>query len=267
MVSTKQPTIETAIQCVDEEMDLLETEQTAFRRFRARLAAIPPQQSTGRQLPTPGHDTAAVRHPDSKPLTEVKTAYRETVMAVPHYDREYGDTLRESLAAEFGAELARYLSESQTLGPLAYSALLEESERAKTDRETLRTQIQTERRSLLEMNESLNDLESELHELSNRISAAGTSKTLARIDNRLAALEQQCLDLVNRRQTTIHDRRGQRLAGIEGTSLAQYLYQDMETVTPVLFEATRCLRTLQNQRTRCLTGVDDESADNVGAIP
>lgn len=265
MVRTTQPTIERARDRVESEAELVDRERAAFRRFVARLHEMGGERLTpgemGGKRPTAGKPTAAggpavatVRESSpSEGLRAVRTAYRETVMGVPHYESEYGDTLAESVAAELGETLAGHVAGGQVLTPRLYEALRAASERARDDRSDFLRHLEQERESLCEVAAELNEVESRLVELETRIDEAPTSTHLGDIGDTLATLETRCTELANRRQTTIHGRSVREISGIEGASLLQYLYGDrLATVTPALSDLTDCLDTIRHQRTRCL---------------
>jgi hypothetical protein len=255
MVRTRQPTIDCATALVDEEIELVEREQEAFERFLARVretGAMGPGAVRGEGT---GGSTllAAAETRPSERLRAVRTAYRETVMAVPHYEREYGDTLQGSVAAELGETLAGHVADGQVLTPALYDALVEASERARDDRGDFLRHLDQERESLREVGAELNEIESRLAELARRVDDAPRSTHLGQLDETLAGLERQCTDLANRRQATIHGRSVRKIAGLEGASLLQYLYASrIETVTPVLSDVAACLETIRHQRKRCL---------------
>jgi len=254
MVRTRQPTIDRATALVDEEIELVEREQEAFERFLARVRESGATgRGTVRREGTGG--PAVLAAADSRPserLRSIRAAYRETVMAVPHYEREYGDTLRESVAAELGETLAGHVADGQVLAPALSDALVKASERARDDRADFLRYLRRERESLREAASELNDIERRAVELGERVGAASTGAQLASADESLAALERRCTDLANRRQATIHDRGVGELSGVDGTSLVQYLYaDDMETVAPVLSDVACCLDAIRHQRARC----------------
>ena len=90
--------IDRALGIVEGELETIRTEREIFTRFLDRIQDISPDNRglTGRSQ----GDlliSAPVIESRSDGLTQVQSAYRETVMEVPHYDREYGDTLAESL--------------------------------------------------------------------------------------------------------------------------------------------------------------------------
>lgn len=95
---------------VREERTELSDEAEALEAFDSRLGGIEVE------APPPPADTRLQRVPrgpadpgPSAAVARVREAYRETVMSVPHYDRIYGESLAENLAAELGPELAAML--------------------------------------------------------------------------------------------------------------------------------------------------------------
>ena len=255
MVRTTQPRIERAKDIIEEEATLVERERMAFQRFLARVR----EMGGNSQAPVESHSAggpavATMREPTpSEGLRAVRTAYRETVMAVSHHDREYGDTLEESMVAELGETLAGHVVGGQVLTPRLYETLCVASERARDDRKDFLRHLGTERESLCEVGEELNGIESRLAELATRVDEAPRSSHLGQLDEALAGLERRCTDLANRRQATIHGRSVRKIAGVDGASLLQYLYGDgIETVTPALSDVASCLETIRHQRKRCL---------------
>ncbi|WP_425433307.1 DUF7260 family protein [Haloarcula rubra] len=53
------------------------------------------------------------------------------------------------------------------------------------------------------------------------------------------------------RQRRIHNRSGITLSGVDDTSLGQYLYDEYETLCPVLAVVAELVDTIQSCRTRC----------------
>lgn len=252
MVRTRQPTIERARTAVEGEIELVSTEREAFEGFLDRLRDV---ATTGTEtVSRSGGPTTlvATRSAPSEGLEAVRTAYRETVMAVPHYDEEYGDTLAESMAAEFGTVLAGHVADGEVLTPVLSDALVEASERARNNRTDFLRHLRQERESLRDIETDLNGIEARVDELEPQISSASTSAQLADIDDTLDELERRCTDLANRRQRTIHDRSTREISGVDDRSLLRYLYADMETITPALVDIAACLDAIRYQRERCL---------------
>jgi hypothetical protein len=236
----------------DEERDIVRTERDAFESFLDRLRDI---QADGWNASETTHGHTALTTVDKAPQTgfqEIRRAYRETVMGVAHYDREYGDTLRESLAAEVGEPLARRVADGQILMPAVHDALVEATRQTRDDRDEFLARLRRERESLRTIADELNDTEARVVELADRIDATDKSADLSRIDGTLRLLERRCTDLVSRRQQRVHNRGNRDLSGFASGSLSQYLYGDMETVTPAIADAGSCLETIRYERARCL---------------
>lgn len=240
MVETHQPTIGDAIDVVDEEIATVRTERDAFESFRRRLDEIEPQGSASpvaQQTPLGGTVVAGSHSTAPRALRAVRRAYRETVMAVPHYEDAYGEPLRENLAAEFTESLAAGVVDAATLTPTVHRLLTDAAEQARRTRENGLECFRRERRSLVDCRDELNEIEATAHELWDR--------TDDDADRRLAALAERCDDLAARRQDLLHSRSTSAISGVEDTSLVRYLYADpLGTACPVLADLADCRRTV-----------------------
>lgn len=251
-VETRQPTIECALAHVDDEIDHVRAERDSFEDFLDRLDTI---QTNGRVTPRTDGNHAVVTSLEASAPTElqpIRRAYRETVMGVSHYEQEYGDTLRESLTVELGETVATYVMDGQILSPMVRDTLRKATNQCLAEREDFLRLLRQESGSLDAIANELNELEARVVEISNRIDATETSTQLARIGEKLQRTEQRCTALANRRQKRIHSRENISLSGVDSASLSQYLYTDMETVTPALADIASCIETIRYLRIRCL---------------
>jgi hypothetical protein len=259
MIEATQPHVERAISTVEAEIDVVTTERDAFRAFLARLHDIRPATSTtttaspGPEPSVPSGTVIQAVQDDTATdgLAAVRSAYRETVMDTPHYEREYGDTLAESLETETSTALAEHVTRGGRLRPTVRDAFVEAAEQASDDRRRFLSTLRRERDSLEAIASELNEIEREVFSLQRDISGA-SSEQLAAIDQRLQALERRGAELARQRQELIHNRQGPVLSGIDGTSLVEYLYGEMETRCPALADAADCLDVIRNHRQRCL---------------
>lgn len=245
--------IDRALRITEDELDTVRTERKALTRFLDRIQDIDPERRdrTG-SIEDDQLISAPVRETHSDALAQIRAAYRETVMAVPHYACEYGDTLPESCAAEFGETVAGQLVDGQCLTPALYDALLTASETARDERDDFVRVLRREYQSLQTIDAELASIESRREDLSQQITATSKSERLGRIDDSLDQLDRRCTDLASRRQGLIHGRSTSILSGVDERSLVHYLYADLETVTPALFAITCCLDRIRHQRMRCL---------------
>lgn len=253
MVRTRQPKINRAKTLVESELDLVRREEKAFEQFIDQLRDVQvtdqkPIESLDRGPTTLVMDNTKL----SEDLQTIRRAYRETVMAVSHYESEYGDTLRANMTAEIGPTIAGQIADGRTLTSTLYEALLEASKQCRSDRKNFCRLLRDEWDSLHDIAAELNEVESCIVDLDERITGASHTGQLARIDDELVTLESHCTDLANRRQETIHSRTGKHIAGIDEISLVRYLYTDLETATPALSDIADCLNLIQHHRERCL---------------
>jgi hypothetical protein len=258
MIEATQPHVERAVSTVEAEIDVAATERDAFRSFLARLHDIRPATATtttspGREPSVPSGTVIQTVQDDTSTdgLAAVRRAYRETVMDTPHYEREYGDTLAESLATETSAALAEHVTRGGRLRPSVRNAFVGAAEQASDDRRRFLSTLRRERDSLETLASELNEIEREVFSLQQDIPGAASGQ-LAVIDQRLQALERRGAELARQRQELIHNRQGPLLSGIDGTSLVEYLYGEMETRCPALTDAADCLDVIRHHRQRCL---------------
>ncbi|WP_410765245.1 hypothetical protein [Haloferax sp. DFSO60] len=87
--------------CVDE--------REAFRSFHADIV----NQKTS--VPTKTPPLLSARQQTDNSLERVQRSYERTVMSVPHYESEYGDSFETSLREEFGPDVAAVFQSSNGL--------------------------------------------------------------------------------------------------------------------------------------------------------
>ncbi|WP_135365379.1 DUF7260 family protein [Halosimplex halophilum] len=267
MTDTPQDRVADAIGVVDTEIEYTADERAAFDRFRARLSKVEPwtpatadgnaidaaNAGTGPGAAGSAPTLAATR---SEPragagLRTVRTAYRETVMAVPHFEAEYDETLRESLAAEFGADVAAQVVDGARLTPPLYRALGAAVDRAVDERQRFRRTLERERDSLAAVRDGLAACERRLDEVAAELDGADAERP-GRLDERLADAEATCADLADERQRLVHGCPAVPLSGVDGVSLVTFLYGDRERRCPALAAVADCLERVRDLRTRCL---------------
>ncbi|MFB6155082.1 MAG: hypothetical protein ABEJ22_04245 [Haloferacaceae archaeon] len=259
MVEVRQLRIESALETVHREIDAALTEKRAFTDFLARLEALEPREGPN-QTPVAASATGdgglstltGIGDVATDDLRAVRTAYRETVMSVPHYESDYDDTLAENVRAEFGGELARYVTGGGGLTPVVYGALREESERARTERVRFLAVLRRERESLQQAEATLNECERRAVELADRLDEGTSTGALEAAGEELRELERRCGAVSEARQETIHTRSVTRLSGVDGDSLTGYLYSSCDSTCPVLADVAQCLGTVRYLRRRTL---------------
>lgn len=252
MSSPPQQVIDDAIHRTENERDILDDEQTAYRRFVGRLDEIGVTGS-GSATATGVSEMQTISEPMfvDKPLQAAREAYRETVMATQHYETEYGESLREHVAAEFGSAIATQLVDGCALTPLLRQSLRDGAAEAIQQRAELLKSLRSERRSLRRCRDTVVDVQDRLNEVHVRLNKEHDATKRREIDTRLAALESECETVLVRRQQHI-DSRSRSLLMDDNTSFVEYLYDDLDSHFPILTVATECIGTIRTCRIRSL---------------
>lgn len=240
---------------VSEEQSRTAAEHDAFAAFARRIASIDPAEPTIRSTPTTAGPTATLTtesQPPDQTLQEVTEAYRETVMAVPHYDDDYGESLADNMGAEFGEEVASaVVGGSQFTGQLK-EALIHGSRDAQERRRELLTGLQRESEDLTQASETFADLDGELASMSDRPLAERSYSELTDFWDRLNDIEDRCHRVLGWRQQRIRDWEmgGPRSADVP--TLHEYLYQPLSVTYPILAEGTELVDRVRTARSRVL---------------
>ncbi|GAA0458055.1 hypothetical protein MUK72_15665 (plasmid) [Halococcus dombrowskii] len=226
---------EAAEAVLDDERECLKDEQAAFTQFRKHVAGMDVH------APTPTATTrvksaimeASEATTSTAKIEQVRNAYRETVMSMPHYDEDYGQSLTDDIAEEFSPELANALATADTLTPPLQETLLTGCQQATDGRTTLLSALDHEADYLQHARDTLNKLNTTLTEMNQQPLGAWSSTELRATDERLADFEAQCDDLAANRQAEL---RSQRIPGPSSTDedLNEYLYESLPVTYPVL---------------------------------
>lgn len=226
--------IAAALQQLRTERTQAEAERDALDEFLARLEdrgdpVVTHSDATG----TPVGSTLQDRRATTD-LERVRTLYRETVMAVPHYDEYYGDSLEASIREEFGPEVASVLTGDTPLSQVARAKLVHEGQRARRQRERFLTVLDGEQEDLEDAQATRASIVADLEDLDSRPIARRSTEELHRWLDRLDALGDDCETLVAERQATFRRRSRRELPLLESEELATYLYRPLAVDHPVL---------------------------------
>jgi hypothetical protein len=224
------------------ELERTRDEARAFKRFARRVVGIEPAKQRidmgpGTVLLTDG--------PQDDRLNAVRTAYRETVMAVAHYAEEYDEPLEQNLEAEFGPELANALRSHPQLEEPVKGALVESATDAAADREGFTRTVERELESLDHAADTLQSIEAELDGYHEAALHRYSFDELREAWDVLGEYESDCTALAAARQAEMH-----RRAEYDAFDLHDYLYQDTQTRHPVLADAAETAEAVQAARKR-----------------
>ena len=252
MVTRFVPThVRSAIAVVETDHERTTTERDAFASFLHRISDL--DVSSVDFQPDHAHQASTQtlvapetsEHAESQ-LKHVRDAYRDTVMNVAHYDEDYGDSLPESLAEEFGPEIATAVLTSDQLTPHLRSRLIDATHHARDGRHALLQGLENERTALNTADENLIRLSADLDDvLSAESFHAWSDEDLATERDCLHAHQQECDQLAADRQATLQEQRIPSTHHIDH-EFTQYLYETLPVTYPVLTDIASLAETLQN---------------------
>lgn len=210
--------------CVDE--------NAAFRSFCAAVADVQPSASAGSSA-----GPLAVKTVDrtgvSSPLSAVRRAYERTVMEVPHYEEEYGDTYEESLRAEFGDDIAAGVTSSaSTFSPELRRAVVAAGESAARERREFLDLLDAEFESLDAVEDGIERTVTDLSSLDDRPLSSRSFGELVALRDDVRALRDELDERARGRQRTLVTHR-RTLSGLV-PSVTDYLYYDIDCEYPGL---------------------------------
>jgi exonuclease VII small subunit len=237
-----------AVETVREERNELQAERNAFDAFIDEVNAI----AAVEQSPTldPHQSGIMLSTPKEAQLKEVRQAYEATVMAVAHYEEEYDDTITESLAEEFGPEIATQLIAGETFTPLVKEQLMEATRQSRLEREQFLSTLESEQEALHTAQTTLEEIDTELERIIGRLPSELSLNELIEGYNRFIDAEETC-------ETVLEERQQQRIDGHAATApradiadLYPYLYRSLPVTYPVLADTTKLLDRLQRTQRR-----------------
>lgn len=259
--------IRSAIEVVATDRDRTVTERDAFARFADRISGLDvssvdlnadySQQPPAQTLVAPA--SAATE----SQLARAREIYRETIMSVPHYTKDYDDSLPESLAKEFGPEVATAMTIGDHLTPHLRDRLIEATDEARDSRHAFLQGLNREHSALEAAEEDLTRLGTDLGDiLSARSFDSWTNEDLVVARDHLHAHDRECDQLAADRQATLHEQRvpGTHRVDIEFTA---YLYGSLSVTYPVLTDIASLAKTLHTARHDVERALDSRNIDDV----
>lgn len=215
--------LETAESVLEKDYEEVTTERRAFKQFRGQVRAIE-IVSDASAIPA---TRTPLRETQSRAAERVRSAFRETIMDVDHYDEVYGESLVEHAAAELSDEVAAGLGRDTQLSftHLYKRALLTAVGSAISQREAFCVTLDEERESL---SYSRDRLEAVLADLDGTHVPAGVETDFTDALDEVARHRQE--EMLSRRTAS------QRT---DGYDLCAYLYSDCPWTHPVLTAVAR----------------------------
>ncbi|MFC6730775.1 hypothetical protein ACFQDG_19160, partial [Natronoarchaeum mannanilyticum] len=196
---------------------------------------------------TLAHADAADAQPQ---LRAVRRAYEETVMAVPHYDDDYGEPFEKHVRAEFGDDVAAAIDGGSGLTPPIKQALLQSAAASREERTAFLRTLSTEDDSLAAAADDLAAIERRIGRFESQRRLQQSFPELTETWEELGELEGECQSILERRQEQIQ--RGGSGANWrdDGHSLCAYLYEPLPVEYPALADGALLLDRIRTTRRR-----------------
>jgi len=212
----------TAEEVVEAEYAEVEAERRAFAQFSDRIAGI---ETVSMERGDPGRPQTVV-DPSTQRVERLRSAFRETVMSVDHYEERYGEPLVAHVVGELSADVATgFRRESAAPFTQFYKTALSNAvDTAIGGRALLCDHLDAERASLETSHETFTDL----------LDDAGGPGDPTRLRG---DFETTLDDLAGSRQALIQRR--DPMSRTDGHELCAYLYREPDWTYPVLTAVTR----------------------------
>ena len=220
----------TANERVVTERDQLQEELEAFEAFADRVAATDAQRPPAGPSGT-AHRSVAAR-PAGSTTERLRTAFRETVMSVPHYEEVYDEPLFVHAEGELGPDVAASLRSDGSFS-LPFKRVLENSvAQAAERRRRVLGHLSAEVDSLAAAKANLRAVTASMDELM-AADEGGEGERPGDVEERIRAVASE-------RQTLIHDRRS--TFEDTGSDLCSYLYGESGGWTYPVLSVTASLQ-------------------------
>ncbi|MFW6383958.1 MAG: DUF7260 family protein [Halodesulfurarchaeum sp.] len=247
-------TVSRARSAIETEIRRTKAEREAFRDFAGTVRGLRAEAVSSERVGT-GIQALSTNRPNT--LGKVQEAYESSVMAVSHYEEEYGDTYVESLAEEFGPEIARTMVARRQFDGRQKSALLAAAADSVRRRTELIETLETEDASAARHADRLSSLAGTVTTLDAELASASSFGDYQAIWFRLADLESACGEIVETRQDVLIEQRERLSLPVEGPDVPSYVYAGLERTYPFLDATARILSAVDSLRRRAEHGMGD----------
>lgn len=247
--------LERAQSLTREEKSRTRSEMEAFESFIRRVSRISIPHSTTVSPLAGGAVSRSRAHAGNRPLTEIKDAYRETVMSTPHYDQEYDEGLEANMAVEFGPDIAEAISSDTRVSPMLKQLLVSKARQAIEERLEYSATLDRELDSLEAAISDINSIESELDGYDSNSLATHSYQQLLDSWERLDRLEHRCNDVIAIRQRRIQSEPLNDAQVVGSEPLIRYLYHSLSVNYPVLDAGVAVLDRIRESRSTVIGAV------------
>lgn len=245
--------VRAALAAIQTEYDAIVAEQDALSAFATRVEELP---ATGPTSTVDGGGVGVVAaNSRATGMAELEQAYRETVMDVAHYERDYGESLPENLAAELGDGVAGAVLANDGLSPQVKRAVLDSAKQGYDRRNQYLDTLETERERLDAAGDRLEGAAALCADVDgDRL----RRQSFGELQDRFERLEAERETLT----ATLQSRQRELQEGVafgwqrrDSESVYRYLYRDIDATYPVLADGTRLLERMDAVERRLTTAL------------
>ncbi|GAB3686649.1 hypothetical protein GCM10028857_19050 [Salinarchaeum chitinilyticum] len=232
---------------VDAERDRLLAEYKAFVDFADRVEqiSIAPRSDGGHT----SEGFLLVNKQPEEQLQSVRDAYRDTVMAVDHFDTDYDESLEEHLTAELSPELASSIIDGTHFTPALRRSIVASTRNAARDRQVVIDTLGGERTDLQAAADQLSAIVKRFEVTDGEGLTERTFPDLQTRWRRLNELQEECETLLARRQQQVSELSSLGLSnGRSPVAVSTYLFDDLDVDFPVLDTGTKLLEQIEAEQ-------------------
>ena len=246
--------VRAAREAIRAEYEAIVAEQDALSAFTSRVKQLATAGPTS-TLDGGGVGVVGAANGQSRGMEQIRTAYRETVMDVEHFEHDYGESLPVNLANEFGDGVAGAVVANDALSPQVKRAVIASAEESRTRRERYLDTLDTERERLAEAGEMLEDAADRCATVDGdrlrRRSFDDLQERFERLEEGRESLEAA----LSRRQEQIREGVTFGWQRRDSESVYRYLYSELDVTYPVLADGTRVLGRMDDVESRLTTAL------------
>ncbi|WP_438267641.1 DUF7260 family protein [Halorussus aquaticus] len=243
--------LKSAIESVRRERREVECECRAFRRFRQRIQSL---ETATPQIEQPSVGMQqGLSYAQRSVRDEIEPHYRETVMAVDHYENVYDDSLEASISTEFGADVLLLISKASSFSPVIKQRLLGAAQRCTDNRRLFLETLENEFSTLTDAQSTVRGIRDTIIEIDDDELQDLSATQLTRRFERLQSLTDECEEWLQRRQDQLHIRQSERPSDERGCpGLCLYLYETLGIGHPVLATFTKVIEIIHRYEQQLL---------------
>ena len=231
-----------AQQLCERESHRSKVESAAFESFLHEIQSLPIADGGIVQEPQNGQLVLARQSARTfDDLAKVRHAYRSTVMAVPHYEEDYGESLTEHMSAELSKEIAHAVNDGGPLVEPIKRGLIESARDARNRRTEFTELLEEEINSIGTITQELGAIENAIERVNTFQCADLSYGELLQRREDLQRIQENIELTISRRQRDRTQGRSATIHVIKDMDLQQYLYRPMDVTYPVLAECSRLI--------------------------